>query len=188
MEIDEYFSKVKLDMQQQLSASKDSIYDKLVGDISSYCNSIPESLFVNYFLPFFIGKQFNDQWVLEWISIAGSPMASVRVFKDGSNETLYFVPSILNANSLMANKGSVDMNSILARYEQYNSNLPIQGVKFLFDALNDKSRELLNNVNLEETNKVWIDIFTRYGLINLEVINNTSNNSSSDDLNNAFEF
>jgi len=184
--VEEYFKKYQDNIKHQLDESKDSIYNKLVGDTASYCNSIPESLFVNYFLPFFLGNAINENWVLEWISIAGSPMLPIRVFKDGTNETLYMVPGLLNTNNLLAEKGRVGINDIIARYEQYNSNLPIKGVRFLIEALNDKGNEILSNNNLDEVSKVWINILTRYNLVNIN--NNNSNSEAKSNLTDYLDF
>ena len=68
-------------------------------------NKVPESIFVNYFLPRFINlNNINGvdprNHIVEWISIAGSPMAEVSVVSDSTGEELFVVPAYLSTNHL----------------------------------------------------------------------------------------
>lgn len=128
-------------------------------------NRIPESIFVNYFLPHFIGQGQNPNWVMEWISVAGTPMAEVAVIKDGTNEVLFNVPSLLYTNNLFMHKKGGDLGDIFTKFDQINANLPMNGLSFLLGALNSKNQELMSNFNMEGANAVWMHIFQRYGLV-----------------------
>jgi len=150
-------------------------------------NQIPESLFVNYFLPHFIGKGTNPNWVMEWISIAGTPMAEVAVFKDGTSEHLFNVPSLLYTNNLFMQRKGGDLGDIFTKYEQLNNNLPVNGLSFLLEALNTKNHELLSNLNLQGVNSVWLGIFQRYGLVNANQ-SATNGATQENNLNDFLEF
>lgn len=179
MSIEEQVNQVREMLLAEMEKTKNIIFNGLLND--SYMNKIPESLFVNYFLPCFLGQTNNPNWVLEWISIAGSPMAEVAVVRDGTDEVLFVVPSILNTNNLFLNKQEGDLGDIFTRYEQINKNIPIQGLNFLIQALNSKNNELLSKLNFSEINKRWTDILARYGLINPDEINSFSENKNDDD-------
>jgi hypothetical protein len=176
MSIDQQASAVVEMLQAEMEKSKTIIFDGLLSNPTFNC--IPESLFVNYFLPCWIGRSNNPNWVMEWISIAGSPMAELGIIKDGTTEVLYYVPSILNSNNLFLHKSEGDLGDIFAKYQQYNGNVPAQGLGFLFDALSTKNQELLKKVNFTEVNQRWINILNRYGLIQQTNVSNQENNNS----------
>jgi len=185
--LDKYFQDFKNTIADQIETNRNLIFDGLVNNISNYTNAIPESLFVNYFLPYFTQQVISNTWVLDWISIAGTPMAPVRVYKDGTNELLFIVPGLLDTNtlSLVNENNNISIANMLSTYEQHNNNIPIKGVKFLIDALKDKSNALLCTNNLNEASKTWLTILTRYNLINTNQVNNQ--NKGNDDLSNYLE-
>lgn len=180
MSIDHKVNVIKSMLESEMNRYKNVVFNNLLN--TPYLNTIPESLFVNYFLPCFIGRSNNNNWVIEWISIAGSPMAEVGVFKDGTNEILFSVPSILNSNNMFLTKTEGDIGDIFSRYEQINNNSPTQGLNFLIDALNSKNTELLNKVNFNDINSRWISILTRYGLITNKDKNTDTNDNSLEDI------
>ena len=112
-------------------------------------------------------------------------MAEMGVFKDGTDEILYIVPSLLNTNNLFLNKQNGDLSDIFSRYEQINNNIPTQGLNFLISALNSKNTELLNKLNFDDVNKKWIFILQKYNLINNDVKPATNNEN---DLSDSFDF
>jgi len=138
-------------------------------------NHIPESLFVNYFLPRFTGNIIDEKYVLEWISIAGSPMAEVGIIKDGTNEILFYVPSILATNSITLRQEEGDIGDIVEKYNNINNNSPIQGLNFFLEALNNKANEYSNLINLNEISNRWKAILEKYNYINNN--KNIENNS-----------
>ncbi len=179
MSIEQQANTVREMLLAEMDKSKTVIFDGLLNNSS--VNKIPESLFVNYFLPCFIGTRQEPNWVMEWISIAGSPMSEIAVFKDGTNQILYYVPSLLNTNNLFLNKQEGDLGDIFNRYEQINNNIPIQGLNFLIEALNSKNAELLNKLNFTEVNKRWIEILQGYNLIQSNQDQQSNSLSSSGD-------
>lgn len=163
MSIEDHANAVKEMLMAEIEKSKTIIFDGLLN--AGPLNSIPESLFVNYFLPCFLGNPPNQNWVMEWISIAGTPMAEVGVFHDITKEQLFVVPSLLNTNNLYLHKQSGDLGDIFGRYDQINNNTPTRGLSFLLQALNSKNQEFLQNLNFNEVNQKWYFILTRYNLI-----------------------
>lgn len=166
MSIEDQANAVKNMLLAEMDKAKTVVFDGLLNN--TMLNSIPESLFVNYFLPCFIGQPKSPNWVMEWISIAGTAMAEVGVFKDGTNEFLFSVPSILNTNNLFLHKQGGDIGDIFTRFDQINNNTPSRGLGFLIQALNSKNQELLSNLSFDDVNQKWYHILARYNLINVE--------------------
>jgi len=166
MSIEDQANAVKNMLMAEIDKSKTIVFDGLLNNI--VLNSIPESLFINYFLPCFLGEPKSPNWVMEWISIAGTPMAEVGVFRDGTNELLFTVPSILNTNNLFLHKQGGDLGDIFTRFDQINNNTPSRGLGFLIQALNSKNQELLSKISFNEVNQKWYEILTRYKLVNID--------------------
>jgi len=131
---------------------------------SDLVNRIPESLFVNYFLPYFTGERHdNPNWVLEWISVAGSPMSEVVVFDDGTKEDLYVVPSLFNTKKLIFTRGTETFKNIFMHFNRLNANIPGIGFNFLNEMLEKKTGEIEQLVDHTESIKQWSYILARYG-------------------------
>lgn len=163
MSLEQQMNSIKAAIFNEVEKNKDTVFKGLLEN--PLINTIPENIFVNYFLPCFLGKVNNPNWVMEWISIAGTPMSEVGVLKEGTNELLYKVPGLLQTNNLFMQRKEGDLSDIFTKYEQINNNLPVNGLSFLLEALNSKNQELLNNISFDATNTVWYDIFKRYNLI-----------------------
>lgn len=176
MSLESHLESIRSSILEDINSKTDMIYSGLVADVPM--NSIPESLFLNYFLPCFLGQGNNPNWVVEWISIAGTPMAEVAVFKDGTRDLLFIVPGILSTNSLFLSSRNGDMNDIFTRYEQLNNNLPVNGMGFLKQALTAKQTELMNNFNMEQVKNTWSLILQRYNLLPKNIENLSSSESS----------
>ena len=130
---------------------------------SDLVNRIPESLFVNYFLPYFTGERHdNPNWILEWISVAGSPMSEVVVFDDVTKEDLYVVPSLFNTKKLIFTRGTDTFKNIYMHFNRLNANIPGLGFKFLNEMLEKKTGEIQELVDHSESIKQWNYILTRY--------------------------
>lgn len=185
MSIDSQMEKIRTALFNEMDRSKDIIFSGLLENIQ--VNNIPESIFVNYFLPCFVGNNpTNSNWVMEWISIAGTPMAEVGVIKDMTNEVLFKVPPLLATNNLFLKKEGGDLGDIFSRYEQINNNLPSSGLRFLISALDSKNAELLNNLNLDSVKIAWYNILVRYGYITQQV--GLDNQTQDSNLNDFLEF
>lgn len=73
-------------------------FEQIVDQVES--NQLPEKLFVDNFLPVFSGKvkmEDNNQAIVAWIAIAGSPVASVDII-DSSGKVLFTVPPIAKSD------------------------------------------------------------------------------------------
>lgn len=161
MSVEEQANAVRNMLLAEIDKSKAVVFDGLL--TNTPMNSIPESLFVNYFLPCFLGNPKSPNWVVEWISIAGTPMSEVGVFQDGTNTMLFAVPSLLNTNDLYLHKEGGDLGDIFTRFDQINNNTPSRGLGFLLQALNSKNQELLSKISFNEVNQRWYEILIRYG-------------------------
>lgn len=181
MSIETQANAVRDMLMAEIDKSRTIVFDGLLN--TPPMNSIPESLFVNYFLPCFLGNPTNPNWVMEWISIAGTAMSEVGVFSDATREFLFTVPSLLNSNNLYLHKQAGDLGDIFGRYDQITNNTPTRGLGFLLEALNSKNKELLHNLSFNEVNQKWYQILARYKVIQPEQqLNPVSGNNSEDDM------
>lgn len=179
MSIEDHANAVKEMLMAEIEKSRSIVFDGLLN--AGPLNSIPESLFVNYFLPCFLGNPSNPNWVMEWVSIAGTPMAEVGVFHDITKEHLFTVPSLLNTSNLYLHKQSGDIGDIFSRYDQISNNTPTRGLSFLIQALNSKNKELLHNLDFNEVNQKWYFILNRYNLIEQNQQSVQKNNTQDSD-------
>lgn len=164
MTIEDEVNNIRNMIFNEMAKNQAVVFDGLLDSVA--VNKIPESVFVRYFLPCFVGDVTgNPNWVMEWISIAGTPMHEVDVYKDGTNEILYRVPSILNTNSINATSSTVGLDSVFARYEQIKNNFPTKSTGFIVDALSHKETELLGNNDIARSSKLWFNILSRYNMI-----------------------
>jgi len=175
MTLQDHADKVKDMFLSEINETANVVFNGILTD--TLINKIPEPLFVNYFLPCFLGIINNDKWVMEWISIAGTPMSPVDVFDTNTNDIIYRVPSLLNTNNLFLIGNEADLSDIFIRYDQVSSNIPTQGLKFLLDALRFKNKDLLKKLSFNESNKQWEYILRRYNLID----KNTDNKDTEND-------
>lgn len=167
MSLDARLEAVKTALLGQMEESKNVVFGGLVEN--AQVNPLPESIFVNYFLPCFIGRAENPNWVMEWIGIAGTPMAKVAVVRDGTNEVLFQVPALLHTNNLVLSGQQTDFGSIFSRFTQISNNLPVNGLRFLNEALASKNGEILSATSMDEVGVQWLQILHRYNLVNVQV-------------------
>lgn len=134
---------------------------------SAPVNNLPERIFRDYFLPQFLGLTTvaREQWMFEWVSIAGTPMSEVRIIDDNTGQELFLVPPVLNSNSIFMHKSEGDIGDIFTRYDQLSQNTPGGAMSFLFTALQNKNEELLKSLNNSDAVKRWLGILARYGYI-----------------------
>lgn len=143
---------------------------------------IPESIFRDYFLPRFVGavQDSRADWVLKWISVAGSPVAEVGVIDDITKQQLFVVPPLLYTNNLGLDRKEGDLGDIFSRYKQITNNLPQGGTKFLFEALHYKNQEYLSSLNISPAEAQWYSIMIRYGLIQEDQVTGSGEPSVED--------
>ena len=98
-----------------------------------------------------------------------------------ANEVLFTVPALLHTNNLFMDRGGGDMQNIFTRYEQLNNNLPINGLRFLTQALNSKNEELIAKLGMDEVKSNWAQILIRYNLAQATTSNTDQNTQQSTD-------
>lgn len=148
---------------------------------------IPEDIFVNYFLPRFLNRVPNPgNWVVEWISIAGSPTLEVGI-KGPAGEHLFTVPPLLYTKGLLQDKKAGNLGDIFERYTMMKNNLPGEGLRFLNGKLSEKTVEILGNYNIGEQEAAWMAILSRYGLIE-KGGSGDPGSSGSQDLSDFFDY
>ena len=130
--------------------------------------SIPESLFVKMFLPFFAGERVveGDQLPAKWIGLAGNPFRPVHVFNDATREILYTVPPFFDEGAFTpSNRKSGNINDMVKKVADLSLIHPSQGVNYFNRFIN--SLELLHDRKDEalRQTQVWMDIFKRYNII-----------------------
>jgi len=149
----------KADLIQELHTS-------LVTDFKSKAGNLPESIWVQYFLPYFSGaSEFKDNPKVysDWLSIAGGPSHEVNILgPDGS--VLFIVPKIESTELIKigANTTSMreitNMSMLLDRSGNSSTNYAITEYEKMFNEMVDT-----NHINEDDLNK-WLYIFKRYNI------------------------
>lgn len=152
-----------------------TIYDQLM-----QYNRIPESLFRNYFLDFFLGYKQSDTWVYEWISIANSPLAKVIVFDDTTNQDLFVVPSLFNTDLIRSKNTNRSLQQIMSQYSYESNNIKEVADAKLFNNLNGYAREILASSDKSDE-ELWYRILRGYNLLSQEDSMQNKTDSSLDD-------
>lgn len=134
--------------------------------------SIPESLFANYFLPRIIGEVESDTWISEWISVAGTPYKGVIVTKNG--KPLFKTPPILVP---VKTNDKRSVNSIRREYETRSNHVKMLAEKKLARDLNEIMPDYQQKPDafIEE----WMKIISRYRT--MKVVEDKNSNIVEDD-------
>lgn len=177
--LQERVDEIRQTIMEDLAKGQQTIFKGLVTDIQP--NRLPEPIFASYFLPGFLGSNPNRNWLLEWISVAGSPSAEVSVFDPVTQQELFRVPPILASRGLLLPRGSNDLNDIFVWHDMMKGTLGNQGTKFLFNALSHKSKQALSTYE-NETNERWTNILARYGYAPTQPRADQTVSTPSDDL------
>ena len=147
-------------LQNDLDRGLSRIFDPIVTGFVP--NSIPENVFVGYFLPSFIGGTQNPNWVAEWVSVAGTPSAEVSVV-DIQGNILFQVPPLLSTQSLSFGTGGIRFNHI-ANEAHLRENSLAGKEGFLTAAMYEKTTQM-QNADTDRVSLVWNSILTRYGYV-----------------------
>lgn len=157
--------------QQQMSQmSKDvnKVFTALCVENDQVLGKIPESVFQGYFLPYFSGElSMADTTVVgQWVGIAGTPAAEVRIIDDATGAELYRVPPLLFTQFLdvQTRPRGMPMKDVFEHAAMHRQNIPIQGERYLEAAYNDKAAVLLRASEMPDEYRVrWETIMRRYG-------------------------
>lgn len=153
-------------LKDNLTKQADSFYDALVENTTR--SHVPEDLFRDYFLPYFINEvpiSSNPEVISKWIGIAGTPMSKVDVVND-ADEVIYTVPSLFDTtiiNSSERRPGD-SIADISAEFDLKNNNIPAVAQSFLSQQLDRKLSIVDQNRINSQARQEWSDIFKRYGI------------------------
>lgn len=146
-----------------ISKAQSKIFEGLVTNHKP--NALPEHIFKSYFLPGFLGTNPNANWLLEWVSIAGSPSAEVSIV-DNAGVELFRVPCILSTKNVQLSGNGPGLADIF-RHSSLLSNSLAGNKSFLLNNLSDKASEALSDVGNSDVAR-WRAIYERYGVIQKE--------------------
>ena len=168
--VDEITQKYIDTATEQIKDSIDYHYNQLVEKPSKELASLPENIFVQYFLPFFCGEKAiekDNDVIARWIAVAGNPNKEVNIIDD-DDQIIFTVPALVDSTFIdfkNLNKGQPFKN-IIANYELHKSQLPIVGENYLRNTIDSRIESLTRDSGIQEANeKRWINIFTRYNKI-----------------------
>lgn len=144
------------------------------GDGPEFKNSrLPEKIFVEYFLPFFL----NDPMVLEenggpgsekileqWYTISLGPLRRVDIL-DLTGAVIFTVPAVAAVNFVdpVRKDGDMSFRAIATIASQYTMLSPTLGENYSMDALMDRFKSLYRkDTSVSEREGQWLQIFERY--------------------------
>lgn len=143
---------------------------------------LPEHIFKDYFLPFFLGGAVpdpNTEVYARWVGIAETPTSEVDVINP-AGDVLFTVPALMNTNCLEVLRDrhqSPPVMSLFKDYEQASLGLAPVAMNMLARGLQDKALDIVNNQPPQASDvEKWEYIRNYYGLSNSQ--SNTTNQSS----------
>jgi hypothetical protein len=155
-------------LMSEMSKDVDKVFNALCVDNEQVLGRLPESVFKEYFLPYFAGEiPLTDTSVVgTWVAIAGTPAAEVRVIDDVTQKELFRVPPLMSTIYLdvQTRPSGMPMKDVFEQAAMHRQNIPIQGERYLEAAYADKAEVMLRDAKLpEEYKQRWMDIMNRYG-------------------------
>lgn len=140
-----------------------------------YVGRLPESIFVQYFLPYFREKieekdltpeklAYRNKVLEDWISVAGTTANEVNIINN-VGQTLFTVPALTNTKviSPIRKDGAVSFETIANMAERLRVMSPAQSVDYQHSRLHDKLKDMSTGTHkFKEYEKIWLDIFNRY--------------------------
>lgn len=185
--------KIRTDMEEAnrnaIIKSITDIHKSLVIDYAEQATKLPESVFKEVFLPYFIGqKNFQDDedMLQGWIGIAGNPMKSVDVYSDTTRKILFRVPPLADVSviNVITSRGA-NLSNIFSNFELHSGQHPAAGRNYIYSALAEKYKTLTQNSELHEEHLSQWNIILDYYNLNTKTNDTTminKNNSAEDDL------
>lgn len=154
---------------EKVSRETNLLFDILVKNKKQSDNTLPEHIFVKYFLPYFTGKykiEDNSKVMSDWIAIAGNSSAGVNIV-DPSNKIIFHVPGILNTGSLDPLSDSKSLRAIGSEYDLYSGSfqtIALAGSNAIKD-YNNKIKSMFKPEQGDSDDvKEWRYIYTRYNI------------------------
>lgn len=135
---------------------------------------LPESLFVENFLPLFSGivgseTKEGQELLRLWVIIARDNLNEVSIFSDDTGEILFNVPP-LNTPDVLDIAHNKDrklpsIDDILGLAEGLSNTIPVRGANFFAKAMDTRTDIIAANPDTIKVSKYtqrWQEIFTRY--------------------------
>lgn len=148
-------------IKDDLLSGEKKIYEGIV--LAPMINTIPEEVFRNYYLPCFAGFVNPDNWIVNWIQVAGSPMAEVSVVDQNGQEVFRVPPLLASSKAFLINRAG-SLNDIFSRQELLKNSLGNTHAEYVFQQLGHKSEEIDHSVSQDALQR-WKVIFNAYGIV-----------------------
>ena len=142
---------------------------------------LPESIFIEYFLPYFKGEVTDPATAVElrkkWITLARHPMGEVNIIND-QGEIIFSIPSIAYTKMFDPTKSDINgsFKDLLLMTNQINVSNPIRAKQYLENNMATKFNAMrIKGHVLTKEEQRWLEIFKRYTVKD----KNTPTNSNS---------
>lgn len=146
--------------QEEAQKTIDKVHTALI--VNHTPNTLPEDIFVKYFLPCFIGAVQNDKWLVSWISIAGTPSSEVLIVDTHTKQPLFKVPPVLYTKDILLKPSGVSLKTVAERGQMLSNTL--QGSsQYLLDNFSSAADQISAKI-VNATAEQWDYIFKRYNL------------------------
>lgn len=147
-------------------------------------NKLKESIFREYFLPFFtneVAPSPENNAYAYWVGVAGSPTSEVDVIDDNGN-FLFTVPALLNTNSLevLQNRHrGPSVKDMYLEYAQMSQGLAPVATNAWNRGLYEKMKDIITSDNpaFQSDREKWKKIYEYYGLTPKETTTNITYNN-----------
>lgn len=186
----EFLTEIKDQLLANLTNQANTFQKEILDTIKDVNNKLPEEIFVGVFLPYFSGEvqsTHDNNLVANWISVAGSPMASVDII-DNSGTKLYTVPPIMDTSIIdISNRNkTISFKDILVQAEVNGRNIKGDGERFALKEFSEKADSIILSKEVSEKEAEWVAILSRYGkAANITKANTT--NKTTDSIEEFFE-
>jgi hypothetical protein len=157
--------------QNMVLKAMDEQITKINQDLTDPIAQLPESIFVQIFLPIFCGEQPVDapqsvEMLNNWYGIAGNPYRQVDVVDDKTGEVLFRVPAILNNKAIdpvRGSSGAVSFRQVISSAQQLSNVSPQMSKNYLDKQLMNRDLVSVENSGMGPAIEAWQSIFKRYG-------------------------
>lgn len=129
---------------------------------------LPESIFVEYFLPYFKGEVTDPVVAADlrknWITLARHPMGEVNIIND-QGEIIFTTPSIAYTRMFDPTKSDINgsFKDLLLMTNQINVSNPIRAKQYLENNMATKFNAMrIKGHVLTKEEQRWLEIFNRY--------------------------
>lgn len=153
-------------------------FDALVSNVPNA--KLPETIFKEYFLPYFAGKVIpneRDDRAAQWIGIAGNPTREVDLI-DNSGKVVLTVPSLFDTHSLnplrpadRIPKGQKSTHEMLLETKLRDNHIRGSGQAFFQRNMDLRVDQIIENGGIGEathsdsaTTQKWGKVFKHFGL------------------------